>query len=65
MAKSLRVIFADAVQFKDNSSLERVQRRVTEHLPALRNLTYEERFKLLDKFFFHMRRIGEKSNGNP
>ena len=52
-----------AVQFwspnyiKDQNSLERVQRRATKHIPALRNSTYEERVKRLDMFSLNKRRI--------
>jgi hypothetical protein len=52
-----------AVQFwspnyiKDQNSLERVQRRATKHIPALRNSTYEERLKRLDMFSLNKRRI--------
>ena len=52
-----------AVQFwssnyiKDQNSLKRVQRRATKHIPALRNLTYEERLKRLDMFPLDKRRL--------
>ena len=52
-----------AVQFwspnyiKDQNLLERVQRRATKKIPALRNLSYEDRLKRLDLFSLQKRRL--------
>ena len=51
-----------AVQFwspnyiKDQSLLERVQRRATKQIPSLRSLSYDERLKQLDMFSLEKRR---------
>ena len=42
---------------KDQNSLERIQRIATKHIPALRNLTYEERLQCLDMFSLNKRRL--------
>ena len=39
----------------EQNSLERIQRIATKHIPALRNLTYEERLQCLDMFSLNKR----------
>ena len=42
---------------KDQVLLEKIQRRATKQIPALRNLPYDERLKRLDMFSLKKRRI--------